>query len=215
MTFFTRRNRFGAACSSSPACCSSSANGEALPSRIGSSGASRSTKALSMPRPLSADIRCSTVWTFAPSLISVDARRASPTSSARAGMSTGEARSMRRNTMPVSGGAGRRVMRTFWPVWRPTPEALINVFRVRCRSIAACILLSPRAPTLRGEVLQHLQAGGPAGEFHGEGGHFDRDHLAALLLMAPDALADVVAPVGERPAQVLHLIRGADPVGGD
>src|SRR5881394_1205563 len=55
--------------------------------------------------------------------------------SARAGRSTGDARSMRRKTTPVSAGAGRNVMRTFWPVWRPTPDADTRVFSVRCRNI--------------------------------------------------------------------------------
>ena len=40
------------------------------------------------------------------------------------GIATGCGRSTRRNTMPVSGCAGRRVMTTFLPVCRPTPVAL-------------------------------------------------------------------------------------------
>src|SRR3954469_19919776 len=51
-------------------------------------------------------------------------------------MSSGEARSMRRKTMPLSGGAGRSVTRTFCPVCSPTPEADTSALRVRCRSIA-------------------------------------------------------------------------------
>ena len=50
----------------------------------------------------------------------------SPTFSACARMSTGCRRSVRRNTMPVSGAAGRRVIRTFLPVCRPTPVARIE-----------------------------------------------------------------------------------------
>src|SRR6185295_3085227 len=133
-----------------------------------------------------------------------EARRASPTSSARAGMSTGDARSMRRKTMPVSGGAGRKLMRTFCPVCRPTPEALINVLRVRCFSIAACILLSRTGSPLRqqlfvallallgallddhalGQVLDHPEAGATAGKFEVERGHPHRDHVAVLLAVA-------------------------------
>ena len=44
-----------------PADCSRNTNGPALPSMIGSSGPATSTCRLSMPRPASADIRCSTV----------------------------------------------------------------------------------------------------------------------------------------------------------
>src|SRR5688500_15383410 len=54
-------------------------------------------------------------------------------------MSTGASRSTRRNTMPLSIGAGRRVILTFWPVCRPTPEALTSDLRVRCRSIDKCL----------------------------------------------------------------------------
>src|SRR3954463_2141594 len=80
-------------------------------------------------------MRCSTVWIFTSPCTSVEARRASPTSSARAGMSITGSRSTRRNTMPVSGGAGRSVMRTLRPVCKPTPEALMDDLRVRCRSM--------------------------------------------------------------------------------
>ena len=50
-------------------------------------------------------------------------------------MSTGDGRSTRRNTMPLSGGAGRSVSSTFWPLCRPTPTARVSDFRVRCCSI--------------------------------------------------------------------------------
>src|SRR5256885_3456911 len=52
-------------------------------------------------------------------------------------MSTGEVRSTRRKTMPLSAGAGLSVMRTFWPVCSPTPEALTRDFRVRWRNMRA------------------------------------------------------------------------------
>src|SRR3989442_12889651 len=52
-------------------------------------------------------------------------------------MSTGDVRSTRRKTMPLSAGACRSVMRTFWPVWSPTPEALTRDFRVRWRNMRA------------------------------------------------------------------------------
>src|SRR5439155_1360298 len=40
-------------------------------------------------------------------------------------------------TMPLSAGAGLSVMRTFWPVCSPTPEALTRDFRVRWRNMRA------------------------------------------------------------------------------
>ena len=48
------------------------------------------------------------------------------------GMSTGTGRSTRRKTMPVSGGAGRSVSSTLWPLCTPTPTARVMDFRVRC-----------------------------------------------------------------------------------
>src|SRR2546430_11932815 len=52
-------------------------------------------------------------------------------------MSTGDVRSTRRKIMPLSAGAGLSVMRTFWPVCSPTPEALTRDFRVRWRNMRA------------------------------------------------------------------------------
>jgi len=67
------------------------------------------------------------------------------TRSPRAGISGAEGRSRRRNTMPVSGCAGRRLMRTFWPVCSPTPVALTSDFRVLWRSMTARILSIEKA----------------------------------------------------------------------
>ena len=67
-----------------------------------------------MPRPAQADIRCSTVCTLAPPFEMVEARRVSVTAWAETGMSTGTGRSMRRNTMPVSGW--RRAQRQLHPL---------------------------------------------------------------------------------------------------
>ncbi|MCY1546337.1 hypothetical protein D9M68_823280 [compost metagenome] len=69
-----------------------------------------------MPRPAQADMMCSTVCTLAPPVETVDARRVSVTDSAVMRISTGSGRSTRRNTMPVSAGAGRRVSSTRWPL---------------------------------------------------------------------------------------------------
>lgn len=82
-----------------------------------------------------ADIRCSTVCTLAPPVPMVEAMRVSVTASAEIGMSTGSGRSTRRNTMPVSGCAGRSVNSTRWPLCRPTPTARVIVLMVRCWSI--------------------------------------------------------------------------------
>jgi hypothetical protein len=81
-------------------------NGPALPSMIGTSAAPSSTMALSMPSPASADIRCSTVATRTPSLISVVPSMVSPTCMPSPARPRGGSRSVRRNTMPVLTGAG-------------------------------------------------------------------------------------------------------------
>ena len=77
---------------------------------IGNSAEDSSTIMLSMPRPALADIRCSTVWTLAGPQLRPVHRVVSVTRSAAAGISTTGSRSVRRNTMPWSTGAGRRVM---------------------------------------------------------------------------------------------------------
>ncbi len=87
-----------------------------------------------MPRPAQADIRCSTVATLAPLLEAVVAMRVSDTASADIGISTGTGKSIRRNTMPVPGAAGRKVSSTRCPLCRPTPTALVRDLRVRCLS---------------------------------------------------------------------------------
>ena len=65
----------------------------------------------------------------------VEAMRVSHTDSGRTGMSTGRGRSTRRNTMPVSGGAGRSVSSTFCPLCMPTPTARASDFKVRCANM--------------------------------------------------------------------------------
>lgn len=90
---------------------------------------------LSSPRPAQADMRCSTVCTLAPPAPMVEAMRVSTTAVAVMGMSTGSGRSTRRNTIPVSGWAGRSVNSTRWPLCSPTPTARVRVLMVRCWSI--------------------------------------------------------------------------------
>ena len=70
-----------------------------------------------------------------PSCTSVVPSVVSPTFSARAWMSTGSSRSVRRKVMPLFTGAGRSTISTFLPVCRPTPVARIEFFRVRCLSM--------------------------------------------------------------------------------
>jgi hypothetical protein len=77
---------------------------------IGSSAEDSSTIMLSTPRPAAADIRCSTVWILASPQVRPVQSVVSVTRLAAAGTSTTGSRSMRRNTMPWSTGAGRRVM---------------------------------------------------------------------------------------------------------
>ena len=83
-----------------------------------------------MPRPAQADIRCSTVSTLVLPLEMVDASRVSVTASGEMAMSTGCGKSTRRNTMPLSGGAGRSVNSTRWPLCSPTPTAWVRDLRV-------------------------------------------------------------------------------------
>ncbi len=80
-------------------------------------------------------MRCSTVATFAPPPSSALHSRVSVTASALARMSTGVARSILRNTIPVSRGAGRSDITTFLPVCKPMPVALMTDLMVRCLSM--------------------------------------------------------------------------------
>ena len=65
----------------------------------------------------------------------VVAMRVSLTAVTDTGISTGTGRSTRRKTMPLSGGAGRSVSSTFWPLCTPRPTARVRDFKVRCRSM--------------------------------------------------------------------------------
>ena len=93
---------------------------------MGTSSAVMSMYRLSMPRPAQADIRCSTVCTLALPFEMVEASRVSVTACAEITISTGCGKSTRLNTMPVSGGAGRKLSSTRWPLCRPTPTALVS-----------------------------------------------------------------------------------------
>ena len=127
-----RIKRRGAFCNSIPALCSKKTNEAAEPSKIGTSSAVISTYMLSIPKPAHADIRCSTVCTLASPFDSVEAKRVSETAIAETDISTTWGKSMRRNTIPVSGGAGRRVISTRWPLCKPTPTARVRDLRVLC-----------------------------------------------------------------------------------
>jgi hypothetical protein len=140
MVFRTRRYFFAAGCSTMPADCSRKTKVPALPSMIGTSSPETSTNALSIPNPANADIRCSTVETRAPSFSITVAIVVLPTLSACAGMAGLPGRSERQKTMPLSTGAGRSTITTFWPVWTPTPVARTEVLRVRCRIMNSPIL---------------------------------------------------------------------------
>src|SRR3569833_1577146 len=147
--FLMRINRFGAFCSSTPADWIRNTKGPALPSMIGTSGALKSTYALSMPRPAKADSKCSTVEIrTSPCTSDVD-RVVSPTFSARARISTGGSRSTRRNTIPASTAAGLSVRYTFSPLWRPTPVARITFFSVLCLIIRVKLSVTTAGTTTR------------------------------------------------------------------
>ena len=75
------------------------------------------------------------------------AERVSVTFVARAGISTGGSRSVRRNTMPVSGGAGRSAMRTLRAGVQADAGGADRSFRVRCWTMAVTV---PRSYIARG-----------------------------------------------------------------
>src|ERR1043165_365611 len=172
-----------------------------------------------MPRPASADMRCSTVLTRSPSFIRQLDRRVSPTRSARAGISSGDARSTRRKTMPVSAGAGRSLIMTFWPVCKPTPEAAISDLRVRCFSMLQCKILTAFGLLLLGiDLLSHVvddaEPRRPARKLQIERDHLHMDQVAVLLAVAPDPLAVIGAAVLEGLAQPGDVLERPDLVGG-
>ena len=130
-----RIKRRGAFCNSIPALCNKKTKDAADPSKMGTSSAVMSTYRLSIPKPAQADIRCSTVCTLASPCDKVEAKRVSVTAFAETAISTTWGKSMRRNTIPVSGAAGRKVISTRWPLCKPTPTARVRDLRVLCWSI--------------------------------------------------------------------------------
>ena len=130
-------NLFGADCSSIPADWIKNTKGEADPSIMGTSAAVKSTYTLSMPKPHNADIKCSTVCTLTPRYSRQEERRVSTTKNGSALMSTTGLRSIRLNTTPVFGAAGRSMSATVFPVCKPIPVALTKFFKVRWRIIVS------------------------------------------------------------------------------
>ena len=137
--------RRGMSCSTTPAHSIRNTNGAALPSMIGISGPLISTIALSTAQPDSAAIRCSMVPTLTPSALPIVVLRwVSTTLSQRARISAPlAAASVRRNTMPVSGAAGHKVMVTLMPECNPVPVQLIAFL-----SVCWSALLEPYAPSV-------------------------------------------------------------------
>src|SRR5690606_23515941 len=126
-----------------------------------------------MPRPASADIRCSTVATrtcpAAPEspAVSVEAMRVSLTRNASLRISTGGSRSTRRKTMPVLAAAGRSTSSTRSPECRPTPVVRTSERIVRCRIIGKWRKRKERAS----DALEHRLGARDlelAGRFHVE-----------------------------------------------
>ncbi len=70
-----------------------------------------------------------------PPTLMVEAMRVSDTACGLTAMVTGCGRSVRRNVMPLSGGAGLSVSSTFCPLCTPTPTARVRDLRVRCCSM--------------------------------------------------------------------------------
>ena len=103
---------------------------------------------LSIAIPLNAAIKCSTVDIRALPSPTVVASRVSKTAACWAGISTAGLRSVRMKRIPVLTGAGRSVRRTFSPVCKPIPVALMAFFNVLCLIIPDPSLetLLPRCP---------------------------------------------------------------------
>ena len=107
----------------------------ALPSRIGTSGPSKSMIALSIRIPCRADMRCSIVATGTSAAFSVVPWSVPPTLSAWAGISTAGLRSQRLKRMPVLAAAGRTVAWLKPPKCNPGPASVNASFIVVCNSI--------------------------------------------------------------------------------
>ena len=123
-----------ASCSTTPAHSIRNKNGAALPSMIGISGPSSSTTALSISAPANAAIRCSTVPIVVPSPFDRTVQSGEAIVFTQLARISAPA-SVRRNTIPVSGGAGRKVILTFRPECSPTPRQPIGVFSVCCDAV--------------------------------------------------------------------------------
>ena len=128
-----RINFFAAGCSSIPADCSRNTNGTRAAVHDGHFGGADIDKGIidsQGPPWLTADAPLSTpLCSPRPRLVE---SVVSPTFSARAGISATGETSVRRNTMPLSIGAGLSVRNTFSPVCNPTPVALIGLRNVLC-----------------------------------------------------------------------------------
>ena len=81
-----------------------------------------------------------------PPALMVLAMRVSLTAKAFTTMGARSGRSVRVNTTPVSGGAGRSTSSVFRPLCTPTPTARVVVFRVRWRIMGRIV---PEAPARR------------------------------------------------------------------
>ena len=88
-----------------------------------------------MPRPAMADIRCSTVEILTSFQVRDVDIVVSPTFSALAFISTTGSRSTLLKIIPVSGAAGKSFIVIGFPLWRPTPNALIGLESVLWTSI--------------------------------------------------------------------------------
>src|SRR5206468_10209849 len=104
------------------ACASASKYGRTLPSKIGGSGPVSSIVRSSITCAATAASRCSTVWIVAAPCPIAVRRSTASTSVSRAGISGLPGRSVRRNTIPCPGGAGRNVASVRAPVCSPVPD---------------------------------------------------------------------------------------------
>ncbi len=134
--FLIKKNFLVWSCTLIPTFFSKYIKGPALPSMMGISGPSNVMRALSIPMPARADMRCSTVETMWPLWPMVVASLVSNTFSRRARMWGEPGRSLRQKRTPLLGGSGLMLMMIFLPVWRPIPVQPISPSTVRwCRGI--------------------------------------------------------------------------------
>lgn len=141
------------------------------------------------------------------------AMRVSLTANADTGMGVRGSRSVRVNTTPVSGGAGRNTSSVFRPLCTPTPTARVSVFSVRWRIMRA--LSRNPCGRIAASFDGHNAGSGVARVLkrHGLGAGLDRLLVDAVAGVGAECAALARLDVHERVDHVRkHAILGGDVV---